>query len=600
MDAPLLSRYINHDKILQKLIAIRCAKAEVRQKKLVLKSYGQSKLQQKDTTEEFLYKIFPPRKQWVHAGKDARQGKTQVEKNKYNLRMTYSREKKMASHAEWFIELEKYIDTIQKLALDGTFQFDTPNVSAIQKDIDNDKKEIIARPICQFKTLEERIIGSLYNRAITNLFDPYFYDKSYAFRVSSKNDSMPHLKAVEAIMQFRQLHKGEILWVAECDMKKFFDTIDHAVIKRLYMNLLKRCLEEKKITDDEFKLLQNVMFSYVDCFAFYRDVLIYSEDEYAKHTFWRNVHIKEGYTQRISWVNKDIDKLRSSGKWPYPTSDYETCNLGIPQGGAMSGLIANIVMNDVDVRLRPYLIDSPNFLYIRFCDDMIMMGTEHTSVQEAFESYKQGIKNLNLFIHDDVDMNLRHMRDFWDGKTRAPYKWGKPGEQDVMPWITFVGYDINWEADTRIRKKTVKKELGKQFEKYNEVKQLLKQQAPRRYKTEILESVTRRMIGMSVGRVTLWNYKNFDNKYSWAKAFQMLTYNPWAKSQLRLLDRHRRKILKYLEHFLNQLSYEGLKEKKKDGTTKRIRKERRDLSLGFYYGKPFSYYGQVFKRWKKE
>ena len=64
---------------------------------------------------------------------------------------------------------------------------------------------------------------------------------------------------------------------------------------------------------------------------------------------------------------------------------------------------------------------------------------------------------------------------------------------------------------------------------------------------------------MSVGRVPIWNYKNFRNAYSWAKAFTELTDNSWSRSQLRLLDRHRNQMIKKLDKYLLKLNYDAVK-----------------------------------------
>ena len=92
---------------------------------------------------------------------------------------------------------------------------------------------------------------------------------------------------------------------------------------------------------------------------------------------------------------------------------------------------------------------------------------------------------------------------------------------------------------------------------------------------------------MSVGRVQIWDYKTFNNYYSWAKAFTELTDNKWSRAQLRLLDRHRNNMMKQLGRFMLKMNYNDIKPSD--------RREHTDAV--WYYGKPFSYYGQVLKKW---
>lgn len=92
---------------------------------------------------------------------------------------------------------------------------------------------------------------------------------------------------------------------------------------------------------------------------------------------------------------------------------------------------------------------------------------------------------------------------------------------------------------------------------------------------------------MSVGRVPIWDYKDFDNNYSWAKAFTELTDNPWSREQLRLLDWHRNLMMKRLSRFLLKLNYSDVKPSDKKAQREAV----------WYFGKPFSYFGQVLKKW---
>lgn len=596
MPSSLLSKYITHKRILLKLISMRCDCADKYQKMFVVDSLnGKHKAEAKNPDNQILYDIFPPRRQWVHISAAKREcvpfGSTikrklnQHEKKELNLRLTVYKEADKSEHADWYMRLEKYIADIIRLANDKYFAFHTPNTFGCEKKRDVSTHEIEVRPICQFCTVEERIIVSLYNKALTNLFEPYFYEKSFAFRVPPKDKAkttLPHLNAIREITQFRKSH-GAIIWVAECDMKKFYDTIDHAIIKQCFMVLLQRCKKDGLISNEEFKQIQRVMFSYIDCYSFYQD--IYRHNDHPEDEFWKGIKGK-GYTKKVKWVEEDIKSACATYK-PYPGKDYYKHHLGVPQGGALSGLIANIVMHCVDQKLHEFY-EHPDFLYLRFCDDMIMMSPNKERLSQAFEVYRDAVKYLHLYIHEDTPMAFAHARDFWKGKTRSPYQWGAPGSSDVMPWITFVGFDINWMGDTRIRKSTYQKEIKKQYEKCQEVKKLLSdaKHPPLRHSSFIESSVTKRLIGMSVGRVPLWDYVNFENDMSWAQAFTELTDNPWARRQLKDLDCHRKRMLAQLKKFLHGLDY---------SKSKVVGEDENRSTNHIYYGKPYSYYGQILK-----
>lgn len=595
MALPFLEKYITQEAVMKLLIHYRCKEAEKVQKVKVVEELAvqpdEDEVNEEEKTNERreeLYGLFPPRRQWVHIGFESRKNLSQLDKNELNLWYTVVRERqKTGVHPEWYERLTARAEKIVTAALTSERLFSRPMVGVIEKKRSEKDKTIECRPICLFKTLDERIYASLYNKVFTRLFDSLMYENSFAFRVPHKGDpQMLHLKAVRKIKEFRRAHEGH-LWVAECDMKKFYDTLDHDVIKKRFCQMLRWKKQEGAINIVEARILKNVIFSYVNCFSFYKDVFRYNKKP--RHPIWRSIRNSGGYSKKIKWIEADIEKRRAAGTWPYRTKKHDRYELGVPQGGALSGVIANVVMHFTDIKLRRYWQESDDFLYIRFCDDMIMMGVDNSKVEEAFERYGQTIEANNLYMHPPVEFTGKKMKAFWDGKTRPPYRWGKP-EKDVMPWVTFVGYDVNWEGDTRIRQSSLKKEIKKQYEKLIEVVHLLggkKGRNPQWTRQYIYNSVLKRMVGMSVGRVQIWDYEHFDNYYSWAKAMTELTDNKWSRWQLRQLDKHRNLMMRRLGRFISELNYDEIKPSED--------RERNDAL--WFYGKPFSYYGQVLKKW---
>ncbi|WP_269058229.1 reverse transcriptase domain-containing protein, partial [Streptococcus pneumoniae] len=74
--------------------------------------------------------------------------------------------------------------------------------------------------------------------------------------------------------------------------------------------------------------------------------------------YWNSYKIKNG---EFSWID---NKTLSSHY-----SDISNERIGVPQGGALSGLIANIYLNKADLS-----IIGKKVLYQRFCDDMIIVS----------------------------------------------------------------------------------------------------------------------------------------------------------------------------------------------------------------------------------
>lgn len=584
----MLEIYINKDSIIKKLISYRCKFAENVSKKESIYSlaneWGRQPL--KNENVEFIYSLFPPRSKWTTISYNKRKNLNQVERNKLALLYTVRKMKQSEKKDDWFIRLNEYSENIVRKGLCESYKFSKPNVSAIVKKVESDFIE--CRPVCNF-TLDDRLILSLYNKCLTKLFDKYFYKDSYAFRLPDNNlNKLAHLNAVARIKEFRKNNPGT-LFVAECDMKKFYDTIDHSIIKQRFCQLLRKSKREGTISQKEYRQLKSIMYSYIDCFNFYND--IYKYQYLQNHPIWRDIKNCQGKSKVIKWIESDIRSYKNRIK--YPTTTYYKHFLGVPQGGALSGLIANIIMHKIDMKLKKYWKNTLDFCYIRFCDDMIMIGKNEELVSKAFDEYSVCLEESKLYRHNPENNTSLKVEDFWKGKTRETYKWGI-GDKESARWITFVGYDYNWKGDTRIRKKSLEKEKKKQYEKYREIVSLFSKKINGEEVTSkwgsgfLINSLVRRLIGMSVGRVPIWNYKNYDNQYCWASAFTELTDNRWSRKQLKQLDHTREKNISRIRKFVKS----GIKYDIKGNEFNHGKKLTFD-----YYGKPFSYYGQCLKIW---
>lgn len=568
--------FIDRDKVVMTLIKERCKladkQAEINQHEEFL-SRQCVKTKGNRYLERDIYKMFPPRREWCSLGK-RRQQLDSVKRNEYRLKYTYLQAKRVKCEENWYLKLCEYADKVVKMANTQTGSIPPPKVAVIEKKMDANDKKVHYRPICTFPS-EIKIVLSLLNKFLSRILDDYFFDCSYAFRTKKMGFKLQHLNAVNAVREYRKKHECDALYVAECDMKKFYDTISHDLIKERFSILLGRAVRDGKILSYEARVVKNWVYMYVDCFDFRKNVHMNNQKP-STDKFW-NLHVKDAASWKcqIDWVD-ELSKIKGNkirGK------------VGVPQGGALSGLIANIVMHNVDkVVLRN--IGEEDILYCRFCDDMIMVGTDKEKISAVFKAYERAIHSSKLFSHSNM-MSVKRASDFWDGKTRGPYEWGIKGK-DTYPWITFVGFDINWRGDMRIRKPSFKKHLKKQYEIANEL--LLpytKGQRPRYSADTIMSSLYSRLICMSIGRVNLWNYKHFDNKCSWMSAFSILDENPWSVSQMKRLDGHRNAILKRAREVLTKLDCPAVK--KKDNSH-----QSGEGGCYNFYGSPYSYYGQCF------
>ncbi len=352
-------------------------------------------------------------------------------------------------------------------------------------------------------------------------------------------------------------------------MKKFYDTVNHQIIIELFEKLCKQVKTE--YPSIELKYSIHIFKEFLKCYSFNYNILPLNHNQ----EYWNSYDIKEG---NFPWIDEiELKKYYMN---------YKEHRIGVPQGGALSGLIANIYLNEVDITLEK----SP-VLYLRFCDDMIVIHHNKSKCEEAKEKYLNPLEKLKLFPHSFTENNeLYHIvngkinyKEFWKGKSKGVYKWNDSLKEDSFPWIAFVGYEINFNNQIRVRKRSLQKEIDKQKLVVNEIiKATSKNQ--RCKKGTALESAINRLIGMSVGRINLYNFSIVSSDMCWKKGFQKLNFNKHSVKQMKMLDRNRNKLYYDLFKKINEL--EETSDEQKYSNSRLLVK----------YDKPFSYYYQVLER----
>lgn len=586
--------YFTENEILRQICKIRVKLAKSKSKKHLLHlltsstRYNYHLKSNKTPRNEFekyqhdlsllLGTILPPRKKWIKLGENSRRKPeskseflTSNDKNFYSLLKTIKVHSKKDVKEQWYLNLQEFINEILQLSKNQSHSIKEPVIfpklkEKLKEKLKDDEVNE-CRPICIF-SLRERIILSVTNKFLTELFDEHFQDSSYAFR-SKKNDQntiLSHHDCINDILKFRSENNDVDLYIAECDMKKFYDTVNHKIVKSLFNELITK---SKSIYPDlNLDIPINIFESYLDSFAFNVNMPKSSNTEY-----WESYKIPKG---EFSWVNDVISNHYS---------DISIERIGVPQGGALSGLIANIYLNHADM-----VLSGKSFLYQRFCDDMIIISDNLEDCTNAKNLYENALNELKLFPHKfkndnelmTINDNEINYKAFWQGKSKGPYKWGEI-EEKSFPWIGFVGYEINYSGEVRVRKKSLEKELQKQKTIIKEIRTAI-EFGMRKSKGSATESAINRLIGMSVGRIGLNNFDEVSTDMCWKNGFKLLNINKHSIIQIKHLDRNR-----------NKQYYKLLQEIEKPEIEIKNTSNRQIIK----YNKPFSYYYQILERQKK-
>ncbi len=455
--------YFTENEILRQICKIRIKMAKSKSKKHLLHlltsntKYNYHLNSSKTPTNEFeqynfeltqfLSTILPPRKKWVRLGSSSRMiSKVRNEKltsndvNFYSLLKTIKSHGKRTIKEQWYINLYGFINEIIQQSTNQFYFVETPLIFPKLKDKLKKEGKNECRPICIF-SLKDRIILSITNKFLTRLFDEYFQDSSYAFRSKKNNESkiLSHHDCISDILKYRNENINKELYVAECDMKKFYDTVNHKIAETLFHELIIKSKSNNPELNLEIPAL--IFKSYLECFSFNINIPKPNDAKY-----WASYKIKNG---EFSWIDVFINEHYL---------DITNERIGVPQGGALSGLIANIYLNQADMALS-----GKNILYQRFCDDMIIISDNLEECINAKNLYEKVLIELKLFPHPFKNasqlMTIKNDKinysTFWVGKSKGPYKWGKI-EENSFPWIGFVGYEINYKGNIRVRKKSLK------------------------------------------------------------------------------------------------------------------------------------------------
>jgi hypothetical protein len=526
-----------------------------------------------DCQEELLCTLLPPRRQWIRE-KD-RRDKLSTEVKMLSLYKTVIKKRKNKCNDCWNQNLNNFINDIKrKLSLDDCPFFENPEILFIHK------KDHIYRLIAKYDLID-RIIDSLTAKYLSHLFDEFFLPSSMAYRIKQNNKIINHNDALKKIInfhkQFRDTDPNKELWVAECDIENFYDTVNHQIAIDSFEAMISKCSStNKSISDEAIKIYRK----FIGSFSF--------SEQYKQNQDKLMVKDNNGYCK---WPEKKLIQ--------YYFVNPNNAKIGIPQGAALSCLTANLILHNADNSINE-LGSNSQYCYIRYCDDMILIHSQKNGCEELFNEYLKKLKELKLVYHKPITIS-KYNKYFWEYKSKNPYCWGKQTDKAAnaaVPWISFVGYQLDFKGNLRIRRSTIEKEMKKQKrELYLFQKQLQNIPIINRSTKSIIEKVKAHLIAMAVGKRNWWSNLSKLEKIGWAAGFDLLkenslkiSENKKIKSQLSALDKNREKMFSVFKSknrsLLEQKSNNVLQEKCLNKQLLKKQKKPR------YYGKPYSYYGQ--------
>ena len=409
------------------------------------------------STRKILSRIMPPRRMWVRPAKRVKldNGAVDTSKNAEKaLLLTIDRDRKnrSANPRIYLDELDAFISHIRERLSGDNLKLESPQLMPIlksQRVLPDRTLEVTCRPLSVYRRLEDRIILSLTSRYLTQLLDKHLHENILSYRPAriflGQEHHVPDFNdGIRLIKNFLKEHDSENIYVADCDIKKFYDTIPHSTV----IECFDRILDKTRLNTEGKAQVMKVIKAYLNSYNFYTNVLTVADSTpQLFHKVRRRLHDHDNKnTYRIGWVD-DIMKL----------NEEEQRQRGVPQGGALSLLVANVVLNDVDQVIVSQ--QDKDCLFVRYCDDMILMHTDRERCSQLMAAYTESLSRHGLYYHDfervsdakspkNPNVTTDH---FWKIKSHHTFLWGD-GDGDSNRYIGFLGYEMRRTGKMRLRR----------------------------------------------------------------------------------------------------------------------------------------------------
>lgn len=249
-------------------------------------------------------------------------------------------------------------------------------------DIDGRPVKFKIRPLMYAGHLDG-LIYKYYSELLNICYNEWMEDNelnffSVAYRTNKQHQSSINF-AAEAI-SFIEKQDNALIIIG--DFEKFFDTLDHKLLK----DRLQRVLKVQQLPSDWYNIYKSLTkFAFIE-----KSTLDFSDDSLV--------------------LKNDVSYFRSIGDFR-KFQKYNKCKLnknifGIPQGNSLSGVLANIYAIDFDRSLAELSKEFDGF-YQRYSDDFIIVLDVEKLYSRYGNNFVEEITNLLKELSDENKIHLQ-------------------------------------------------------------------------------------------------------------------------------------------------------------------------------------------------
>ena len=507
---PTLNDYFSDDRIISHLCKERLKLAESRNDRQYISRLAGSSTQQTPDHDHEFYHLLPARRKWsAYRPRNRRAG---LNPDRIALKNAVMALRDRAEEQQWAGELNHYIAAVRdRVFTSHPITFAPPLVRWEVKK----KGGHEYRALCRFDPTDNLIL-CLYAQYLRDTFDPQFSPSSYAFRARNSQGKLPtHHQAFTEVYNLKHSEPDRDLYVAEADIQGFFDTVDHEVA----LTTFRRAAQKVNL----HPRAEVIFRAYLNCYSFPLNVLADTSPRLRERD-------SKGY---FKWPEKELRHIHKA--------DPRNLRIGVSQGGAVSGIIANLILDAADKSVEAECKSLGSEIhYYRYCDDMLLISPNLKDCKAAFQAYLNKLTELKLAFHRPESTCI-YGKKHWGHKSKVPYRWSGRQWFGSVPWVQFVGYQIRYDGLVRPRKGSVANERAKLIKTTGKIIYGLIEASGRNRilanRTQVRESLKSRLTAQGVGRVK--GGESGPRPMCWASGFQALHNKPFISTSLRRFDKTR-------------------------------------------------------------